>query len=183
MATSGCDLMSQIERDLRLPPRKRLLAVFKNQNSYRSPSSPLHCLSSSSSSSSSSDSSSASDPSPESEAELAVKAAKAAREIADDKAMIASKAVEVAKNALAMLASRKERKNKHGELTRRLNRSIDNSSLVLFKDCTSKIRKSVVAGVADSDMSNGQETDRTVLNGKVGFCNDAMKEESSVAAG
>lgn len=118
--------MSQLDSDLRLPPRKRLLAGYMKLNGIRSSSSsstsPFASSSSSTSNSigSSSSSTSAStsrfrsvqNQSPEELAEAArsaaasaVKAAKAARAIANEKALISSKAIAAAKRALELVDS------------------------------------------------------------------------------
>ena len=119
--------MSQLDSDLRLPPRKRLLAGYMKLNgigssSSSSSTSPSAALASSSSTSNSIGSSSSSastsrfhsvqNQSPEelveaarSAAALAVKAAKAARAIANEKALISSKAIAAAKRALELVDS------------------------------------------------------------------------------
>lgn len=194
MATNACDV-NQLESDSLLPPRKRLLAGFKKQNNG-SPSTPLPCFASSSSTSNGSSSASTDvqthldnlltsqlnddqSRSPEELAQaskataaLAVKVAKAARATANEKALIASKAVTAAKNALELFASfpveavsckerspRKNKQKKHvpvqllyskgvadEDLARRLNRAINNSPRVL-RNCSghrNKKLKSVV---------------------------------------
>ncbi|KAL0739476.1 hypothetical protein Bca4012_015686 [Brassica carinata] len=119
--------MSQLDSDLRLPPRKRLLAGYMKLNGIRSSSSssstsPFASSSSSTSNSigSSSSSTSAStsrfrsvqNQTPEelveaarSAAASAVKAAKAARALANEKALISSKAIAAAKRALELVDS------------------------------------------------------------------------------
>ncbi|KAF8112669.1 hypothetical protein N665_0062s0021 [Sinapis alba] len=120
--------VNQLDSDLLLPPRKRLLAGFKKQNGNGSSSSSPPSLPSSSSTSYSNGSSSAStvvqthldnllltsqlndeqSRSPEelkATAALAVKLAKAARAAANEKAIVAAKAVAAAKSALELFAS------------------------------------------------------------------------------
>ncbi|CAH8353643.1 unnamed protein product [Eruca vesicaria subsp. sativa] len=181
MATNGCDV-NQLDSDLLLPPRKRLLAGFKKQNSNGS-SSPSPPLPSSSSTSYSNGSSSASivvqthldnlltsqlnddqSRSPEelkAAAALAVKIAKAARAAANEKAIIASKAVAAAKSALQLFASfpaetvkerspRKNKQKKHvpvhvlyskdEDLVHRLDRAINNSPRVLTGHRNKKLK-------------------------------------------
>ncbi|ESQ53548.1 hypothetical protein EUTSA_v10025668mg [Eutrema salsugineum] len=134
METNPCD-MNQLDCDSHLPPRKRLLAGFKklNSNGNGSSSSPSAFASSSSSTSNSNGSSSSASTevqthldylllasrfdngqnlSPEelvettrSAAALAVKAAKAARAMANEKALISAKAIAAAKRALELLDS------------------------------------------------------------------------------
>uniref|UniRef100_A0A1J3JCN4 Uncharacterized protein n=1 Tax=Noccaea caerulescens TaxID=107243 RepID=A0A1J3JCN4_NOCCA len=187
MATNAYDVNQQLDSDSLLPPRKRLLAGFKKQNSNSgngsssSPSPPpLPNFASSSSTSYSNGSSSASTDvqthldnlltsqinddqsrSPDELAQaskataaLAIKIAKAARATANEKAIIASKAVAAAKSALELFASfpaetvkekspRKNKQKKHvpvqllyskgaadEDLARRLHRAIDNSPRV-----------------------------------------------------
>ncbi|XP_024016621.1 uncharacterized protein LOC18026075 [Eutrema salsugineum] len=215
MATNACDVNQLDSADSLLPPRKRLLAGFKKQNSKTtgngsssSPSPPLPCFASSSSTSYSNGSSSAStdvqthldnlltcqlnddhNRSPEELAQaskataaLAIKVAKAARATANEKAIIASKAVAAAKSALELFASfpaaetttttvkerspRKSKQKKHvpvqllyskgvadEELARRLNRAIDNSPRVLTGHRNKK-QKSVVTS---STMYDGND--------------------------
>ncbi|AEE86524.1 putative protein [Arabidopsis thaliana] len=181
METNPCD-MNQLDSDSHLPPRKRLLAGFKKFNSNGINGSSPSDFASSSSTSNSNGSSSAStnvqthlgnllsspfnnDQSPEelveatrSAAALAVKAAKAARAIANEKALISAKAIAAAKRALELVDSfpkeamadckerspRKNKQKKHvpvellyskgqlrdeeDDLARRLHRAIDNTS-------------------------------------------------------
>lgn len=125
---------NQLDSDSHLPPRKRLLAGFKRLNSNGnngSSSPPLAFTSSSSTSNSNGSSSSAStdvhthlddllayrfnndhNQSPEELAEaarsaaaLAVKAAKTAREVANEKALVSAKAIAAAKRALELVDS------------------------------------------------------------------------------
>ncbi|KAJ4897074.1 hypothetical protein Rs2_23868 [Raphanus sativus] len=130
MATNGCDV-NQIDSDLLLPPRKRLLAGFKKQNSNGSSSSSTSYSNGSSSASTVvrthldnlltsqlNDDQSRSPEELKATAALAVKIAKAARAAANEKAIIASKAVAAAKSALELFGSfpvmkeRPSRKNK-----------------------------------------------------------------------
>lgn len=118
--------MSQLDSDLRLPPRKRLLAGYMKLNgigsssSSSTPPSPAFPSSSSTSNSIGSSSSSAStsrfhsvqNQSPEEHVEAArsaaasaLKAAKAARALANEKALISSKAIAAAKRALELVDS------------------------------------------------------------------------------
>ncbi|CAF1706506.1 BnaC03g74570D [Brassica napus] len=199
MATNGCDV-NQLDSNLLLPPRKRLLAGFKKQNSNGSSSSSTSYSNGSSSSASTvvqthldSLLTSHQSPSPEelkATAALAVKIAKAARAAANEKAIIASKAVAAAKSALELFASFpaetvKERKNKQKkhvpvhflyskdeDLARRLNQAIKNSPRVLTGHRNKKLKsvatyENDVAGVVDSDTStDDDEVDRTRVNGK-----------------
>ncbi|EOA31017.1 hypothetical protein CARUB_v10014165mg [Capsella rubella] len=190
MATNACDV-NQLGSDSLLPPRKRLLAGFKKQNSQMGNESPSPPFASSSSITTSNGSSVSTDVqthldhlltsqlndqsrSPEELAQaskaaaaLAVKVAKAARATANEKAMIASKAVAAAKSALELLtvsckekSPRKNKQKKHvpvqalypkggladEDLARRLNRAINSSPRVLT-DCSghrNKKQKSVV---------------------------------------
>ncbi|XP_019098376.1 PREDICTED: uncharacterized protein DDB_G0271670-like, partial [Camelina sativa] len=203
LATNACDVNQQLESNSHLPPRKRLLAGFKKQNSKTSGSNESPNPSSSSSSSSTSTttfsngSSSASltdvqtqlnddqSRSPEELAQtskanavLAVKAAKAARAAANEKAIIASKAVAAAKSALELFASlpvgckeKSPRKKKHvpvqvlyskggladEDLASRLNRAVYNSPRVLT-DCSSghrnKKQKSLVTSYVNSTVTS-----------------------------
>nr|VDC95692.1 unnamed protein product [Brassica rapa] len=196
--TNACDA------DTLLPPRKRLLAGFKKQNSNGSSSTSY---SDGSSSSASTDvqthldnllSSQLNDDnhgrSPEELAQaskataaLAAKIAKAARAAANEKAFIASKAVAAAKSALELFASFPAETAKE-----RLNRAIDNSPRVLTGHRNKK-QKSVastmydghdVAGVVDSDTSTDDEIDRTRVNKKVLLCDDnALKEKTGEGSG
>ncbi|KAL1207200.1 hypothetical protein V5N11_036364 [Cardamine amara subsp. amara] len=120
--------VNQLESDLLLPPRKRLLAGYKKQNSMFINGGDQSVASSSSTTTSNSSSASTDvqthldnllrsqlndqSQSPEelvhsskATAALAANAAKAARAKANEKAMIASKAVAAAKNALELFAS------------------------------------------------------------------------------
>uniref|UniRef100_A0A1J3ITJ4 Uncharacterized protein n=1 Tax=Noccaea caerulescens TaxID=107243 RepID=A0A1J3ITJ4_NOCCA len=126
--------MNQLDCDSHLPPRKRLLAGFKRLNGSSSPSPSPSAFASSSSASNSNGSSSSSastnvqthldnllasrysindqNQSPEelveatrSAAALAVKTAKAARAIANEKALISAKAIAAAKRALELVES------------------------------------------------------------------------------
>ncbi|XP_010467528.1 PREDICTED: uncharacterized protein LOC104747575 [Camelina sativa] len=205
MATNACDANQQLESNSHLPPRKRLLAGFKKQNSKtgggnESPSPPFASSSSSTSTTTYSNGSSSASTvmtslmtsqlnddqsrSPEELAQtskanavLAVKVAKAARAAANEKAMIASKAVAAAKSALDLFASlpvgckeRSPRKKKHvpvqvlysrggladEDLARRLNRVINNSPRVLT-DCSghrNKKQKSLVTSYANSTVTS-----------------------------
>ncbi|XP_019096590.1 PREDICTED: uncharacterized protein LOC104767060 [Camelina sativa] len=214
MATNACDVNHQLESNSHLPPRKRLLAGFKKQNSKtgggnESPSPPFASSSSSSSSTStttfSNGSSSASltdvqthldtlltsqlnddqSRSPEELAQaskanavLAVKVAKAARAAANEKAIIASKAVAAAKSALELFASlpvgckeRSPRKKKHvpvqvlyskgglvdEDLASRLNRAINNSPRV-FTDCSSGHRNKKQKSLVTTNYENSTVT-------------------------
>ncbi|KAL9299745.1 hypothetical protein AtEden1_Chr2g0235681 [Arabidopsis thaliana] len=198
MATNAC-----LESDSLLPPRKRLLAGFKNQNSRISNESPSPPFASSSSSTTTSNGSSASavvhthhldhllndqTRSPEELAQaskataaLAVKVAKAARATANEKAIIASKAVAAAKNALELFASFPAAETVSCKEPR-LIRAINNSPRVLT-DCSghrNKKQKTLtstmndgndVAGVVDSD-------DGTRVNGKLLLCDNTLKEKT-----
>ncbi|CAF2133190.1 suppressor protein SRP40 [Brassica rapa] len=120
--------MSQLDSDLRLPPRKRLLAGYMKLNgigsssssssstspsaAFPSSSSTSNSIGSSSSSASTSRFHSVQNQSPEelveaarSAAASAVKAAKAARAIANEKALSSSKAIAAAKRALELVDS------------------------------------------------------------------------------
>ncbi|XP_013744351.2 uncharacterized protein LOC106447050 [Brassica napus] len=163
--------MNQLDSDLLLPPRKRLLAGFKKQNSNGSSSSSTSYSNGSSSASTVvhthldnlltsqlTDGQSRSPEELKATAALAVKIAKAARAAADEKAIIASKAVAAAKSALELFASFpaetvKERKNKQKkhvpvhvmyskdeDLARRLNRAINNSPRVLTGHRNKKLK-------------------------------------------
>ncbi|XP_009101231.1 uncharacterized protein LOC103875432 [Brassica rapa] len=113
---------NQLDSDSHLPPRKRLLAEFKKLNGSSSSSSSTTSNSNGSSSSASTDdvhthlddllASRFNNQSPEELAEaarsaagLAVKAAKAAREVANEKALISAKAIAAAKRALELVDS------------------------------------------------------------------------------
>ncbi|CAN8257785.1 unnamed protein product [Cochlearia groenlandica] len=198
----------EFDPDLLLPPRKRLLAGYKKQNSTNlfndgsSPISPLPCFASSSSSSSSSSSAAAASPDLDdllsssqindkdqirshdelrANADLAVKIAKAARATANERAVIASKAVDAAKIALEFLdsftvkeksPSEKKKKKKHvsvsdEDLSRRLDRVINNSTIVLSNGSSHENKKQKIVastmynghdGVADSDISNDDKS-------------------------
>ncbi|KAH0892225.1 hypothetical protein HID58_054654, partial [Brassica napus] len=177
MATNGCDV-NQLDSNLLLPPRKRLLAGFKKQNSNGSSSSSTSYSNGSSSSASTvvqthldSLLTSHQSPSPEelkATAALAVKIAKAARAAANEKAIIASKAVAAAKSALELFASFPA----ETDLARRLNQAIKNSPRVLTGHRNKKLKsvatyENDVAGVVDSDTStDDDEVDRTRVNGK-----------------
>ncbi|CAA7022054.1 unnamed protein product [Microthlaspi erraticum] len=189
MATNAYDVNQQLDSDSLLPPRKRLLAGLKKQNSNSgngsssspSPPPPPNFASSSSTSYSNGSSSASTDVqthldnlltsqinddqtrSPDELAQasrataaLAIKIAKAARATANEKAIIASKAVAAAKSALELFASfpaetakeksprMKNKQKKHvpvqllyskgaaanDDLARRLHRAIDNSPRV-----------------------------------------------------
>ncbi|CAE5986560.1 unnamed protein product [Arabidopsis arenosa] len=203
MATNASDV-NQLESDSLLPPRKRLLAGFKKQNSKIGNESPSPPFASSSSITTSNGSSASTDVqthlghlltsqlndqtrSPEELAQaskataaLAVKVAKAARATANEKAIIASKAVAAAKSALELFASfpveavackerspRKSKQKKHvpvqllyskggvvdEDLARRLNRAINNSPRVLT-DCSghrNKKQKTVTSTMYDGN--------------------------------
>ncbi|KAJ0240723.1 hypothetical protein HA466_0223090 [Hirschfeldia incana] len=202
--------MSQLDSDLRLPPRKRLLAGYMKLNgigsssSSSTPPSPAFPSSSSTSNSIGSSSSSAStsrfhsvqNQSPEEHVEAlrsaaasALKAAKMARAIANEKALISSKAIAAAKRALELaesfpkqtMAGCKE-KNKHvsvdyssskGELryeetedlARRLQRAIDRRypKVLGTRDENGQITKKQKLNktVVDSDSScDGLESNR-----------------------
>ncbi|XP_010432274.1 PREDICTED: uncharacterized protein LOC104716581 [Camelina sativa] len=132
MEMNPCDMMNQLDSDSHLPPRKRLLAGFKklnpNNNNNANGSSPSDFASSSSTSNSNGSSSAPThvqthldnllasrfnnDQSPEelvastrSAAALAVKAAKAARAIANEKALVSARAIAAAKRALELVDS------------------------------------------------------------------------------
>ncbi|CAF2088535.1 hypothetical protein YC2023_073292 [Brassica napus] len=201
--------MNQLDSDFLLPPRKRLLAGFKKQNSNGSSSSSTSYSNGSSSASTVvhthldnlltsqlNDGQSRSPEELKATAALAVKIAKAARAAADEKAIIASKAVAAAKSALELFASFpaetvKERKNKQKkhvpvhvlyskdeDLARRLNRAINSSPRVLTGHRNKKLKSVAtyensgvydghdVAGVVDSDTSTDDEVNRTRVNGK-----------------
>ncbi|EOA16980.1 hypothetical protein CARUB_v10005212mg [Capsella rubella] len=185
MEMNPCDT-NQLDSDSHLPPRKRLLAGFKKLNSNANGSSPCDFASSSSTSNSNGSSSASTDvqthldnllasrfnndqnQSPEelveatrSAAALAVKAAKVARAIANEKALISSKAIAAAKRALELVDSfpkeatpdckerspKKNKQKKHvpvellyskgklrgeeDDLARRLHRAIDSYPRVL----------------------------------------------------
>ncbi|KAG2298270.1 hypothetical protein Bca4012_009474 [Brassica carinata] len=167
MATNGCDV-NQLDSDLLLPPRKRLLAGFKKQNSNGSSSSSTSYSNGSSSASTVvqthlhnlltsqlNDDQSRSPEELKATAALAVKIAKAARAEANEKAIIAAKAVAAAKSALELFASfpvneRKNKQKKHvpvhvlyskdEDLARRLNRAINNSPRVLTGHRNKKLK-------------------------------------------
>ncbi|EFH62378.1 hypothetical protein ARALYDRAFT_480644 [Arabidopsis lyrata subsp. lyrata] len=196
---------ASLESDSLLPPRKRLLAGFKKQNSKIGNESPSPPFASSSSITTSNGSSASTDVqthlghlltsqlndqtrSPEELAQaskataaLAVKVAKAARATANEKAIIASKAVAAAKSALELFASFPVEAVACKERSR-LSRAINNSPRVLT-DCSghrNKKQKTVtstmydgndVAGVVDSD-------NRTRVNGKLLLCDNALKEKT-----
>ncbi|KAL0677220.1 hypothetical protein Bca4012_005201 [Brassica carinata] len=187
MATNGCDV-NQLDSNLLLPPRKRLLAGFKKQNSNGSSSSSTSYSNGSSSSASTVVQThldnlltSHQSPSPEelkATAALAVKIAKAARAAANEKAIIASKAVAAAKSALELFASFpaetvKERKNKQKkhvpvhvlyskdeDLARRLNQAIKNSPRVLTGHRNKKLKSVATyenSGAISSTMYDGND--------------------------
>ncbi|CAH2051428.1 unnamed protein product [Thlaspi arvense] len=229
MTTNACDV-NHLDADSLLPPRKRLLAGFKKQNSESgndgsspSPPPPPSFGSSSSTSYSNGSSSASTDVqthlhnlmndsqsrSPEELAEaskeiaaLAAKAAKAARATANEKAIIASRAVAAAKRALEVLASfpaltvkeewspRKNKQTKHvpvqllyskdEDLARRLNRAINNSPRVATGAVTSTMYDGHdVAGVVDSE---SDEDDGSRGNGKLLLGDGAMKEKTGEAS-
>ncbi|KAF8101519.1 hypothetical protein N665_0204s0016 [Sinapis alba] len=194
--------MSQLDSDLRLPPRKRLLAGYMKLNGIGSSSSSSAALASSSSTSNSIGSSSSSsastsrfhsdqNQSPEehveaarSAAALAVKAAKEARALANEKALISSNAIAAAKKALELVDSfPKEKKHvsvdhlsSKGELryyetedlARRLQRAIERRRYTKVlatreeNDQTNKKQKKMInKTVVDSDSSyDGLESNR-----------------------
>ena len=201
--------MNQLDSDLLLPPRKRLLAGFKKQNSNGSSSSSTSYSNGSSSASTVvhthldnlltsqlTDGQSRSPEELKATAALAVKIAKAARAAADEKAIIASKAVAAAKSALELFASfpAETGQKKHvpvhvlfskdEDLARRLNRAINNSPRVLTGHRNKKLKSVAtyensavtssstmydgndVAGVVDSDTSTDDEVERKRANGK-----------------
>lgn len=188
METNPCD-MNQLDSDSHLPPRKRLLAGFKKLNSNGDGSFPSDFASSSSTSNSNGSSSASThvqthldnllssrfnnDQSPEelveatrSAAALAVKAAKAARAIANEKALISAKAIAAAKRALELVDSfpkeamadckerspKKNKQKKHvpvellyskgqlrdedDDLARRLHRAIGNTYPRVLRTCS-----------------------------------------------
>ncbi|CDY29178.1 BnaA06g25790D [Brassica napus] len=179
--------MNQLDSDFLLPPRKRLLAGFKKQNSNGSSSSSTSYSNGSSSASTVvhthldnlltsqlNDGQSRSPEELKATAALAVKIAKAARAAADEKAIIASKAVAAAKSALELFASFPA----ETDLARRLNRAINSSPRVLTGHRNKKLKSVAtyensgvydghdVAGVVDSDTSTDDEVNRTRVNGK-----------------
>ncbi|KAJ0241910.1 hypothetical protein HA466_0212600 [Hirschfeldia incana] len=188
MARNGCDV-NQLDSDLLLPPRKRLLAGFKKQNSNGSSSSSTSYSNGSSSVSTvvqthlddllTSQLNGDQSRSPEelkATAALAVKIAKAARAAANEKAIIASKAVAAAKSALELFASfpvvkerspRKNKQKKHvpvhvlyskdEDLARRLNRAINNSPRVLTGHRNKKLKSVVTSAVSNSTMYDGND--------------------------
>ncbi|XP_010530994.1 PREDICTED: uncharacterized protein LOC104807425 [Tarenaya hassleriana] len=191
METDACDV-NQLESDVLLPPRKRLLAGLKKQNSNgnESPSHPPPAAGGGASSSSASANaqthldhilaSHLNDPnltpeeiaeSSRSAAAAAAMAAKAARAAAEEKALIASKAIAAAKSALEFFYSfpeeaingkerspRRNKQKKHvpvellysntrdpsapdEDLARRLHRAMNISSRVLRNSSGHKNKK------------------------------------------
>ncbi|CAH8315006.1 unnamed protein product [Eruca vesicaria subsp. sativa] len=138
--------MSQLDSDLRLPPRKRLLAGYMKLNGSSSSSSASPSSTSNSNGSSSSASTSRFQNQSQEElveaarsaAAKAVKAAKAARALANEKALISAKKIAAAKRALELvdsfpkepMADCKEKEHvslryEEEDLARRLQRAID----------------------------------------------------------
>ncbi|CAN8327805.1 unnamed protein product [Cochlearia groenlandica] len=217
MEKNPCDT-NQLDCDSHLPPRKRLLAGFKKLNNGSSSSSTSNGSSSSSSASTdvqthlnnllSSSSRFNHNQSPEmlveatrSAAVLAVKAAKTARAIANEKALVSAKAIAAAKRALELVdsfpkesISPKKNNNKQKkhvpveflyskdqeeDLARRLNRGVDRKA---EENCErnkkkQKKNKSIVIGSMndnDGNLDSDSSYERLELNRKA---NKPDKEE------
>ncbi|KAJ0252197.1 PHD finger-like protein [Hirschfeldia incana] len=206
---------NQLDSDLHLPPRKRLLAGFKKLNGSSSSSSPPSAFASSSSTSNSNGSSSSSstnlnthlgdllalrfnNQSPEELAEaarsaaaLAVKAAKAAREVANEKALVSAKAIAAAKRALELVDSfpkeamtdckerRSHKKKKHVPLQHLYSKGEEFRDEEEEEYLASRLHRAVdkrypkVLGTRSSFEENGQinKKQKTVV-GVVGTVND-----------
>ncbi|GAB2282900.1 hypothetical protein Dimus_017435 [Dionaea muscipula] len=135
MEGNGCDI-NRLDSDVLLPPRKRLLAGLKKQNSVRTPPCPQGISSSSpffgfgarindlikSCENGSSMSLDEIAEAAGSAAAAAAKAASVARAAAEDKSSIAAKAVAAAKSALDLVASFSEESGIGGERNHRKNK-------------------------------------------------------------